>query len=465
VTGLRFYNALTRDKQPFAPLEGSLVRMYSCGPTVYAHQHIGNMRPYVFADVLKRTLLAFGYQVRHVINITDVGHLTDDADLGEDKMELAAQRSGDSIWEVAERYTKIFQDDIASMNVLEPDVWCRATDHIPEQIAMIQTLEEKGFIYTTSDGVYFDTSKDPSYPQLGGLDASKQRSQDRITHSDEKHNPADFSVWKFSPSGEKRQMEWDSPWGVGFPGWHIECSAMSVKYLGERFDIHTGGIDHLPVHHPNEIAQSENALDVKPWVRFWMHNGWLMSGEKKISKSTGGLLTLDELAEEGIEPLAFRFFYLSAVYRQQIQFSLEAAQNAQAAFRRLVRHAIELRAEAEPDAPLPDAPRERFCAAMADDLNTPQALAVVWDVVRDGALTAGQKWALLREFDQVLGLDLENAERVAPKVDDEIEGLIREREEARAARDFARADEIRDTLAERGIVLEDSPQGTTWRRA
>jgi cysteinyl-tRNA synthetase len=463
MSGLRLYNSLVRQKQPFEPLEPPLVRLYSCGPTVYSHQHIGNMRPYVFADVLKRTLLYLGYEVRHVVNITDVGHLQSDADTGEDKMELAARKEGASIWDIAERYTKIFQNDVASLNVLEPDVWSKATDHIAEQIEMIQVLERKGFTYVTTDGVYFDTSKDPSYPQLGGLDPDAGQSQERIAGATQKRNAADFALWKLSPQ-QQRQMEWDSPWGRGFPGWHIECSAMSTKYLGEQFDIHTGGIDHLPVHHPNEIAQSENALGVHPWVRFWLHNGWLMSGEKKISKSTGGLLTLDELREEGIEPLSFRFFYLGAVYRQPINFSLEAVQSAQNGYRRLLRHAAELR-QAGDDAEPPEEPRERFRSAISDDLNTPQALAVTWDVVRSQALSDAQKWALLRDFDQVLGLDLAEAGAGEVEVDQRIEGLIREREEARAARDFARADQIRDDLAAEGVILEDSPEGTTWRRA
>ncbi len=340
---LRFFNALGCEKQVFEPIDPPRVGLYTCGPTVYSHQHIGNMRPYVFADVLKRTLHYFGYEVTHVINITDVGHLSGDSDSGDDKMERAARSKGLSIWDVAARWTRVFQEDIASLNVLEPDVWCRATDHIPEQIELIRMLEAKGFTYQTSDGVYFDTSKDPSYPQLGGLDLAAQQAQERIHTAGDKRNPADFALWKLSPPDEQRQMEWKSPWGVGFPGWHVECSAMSTKYLGGQFDIHTGGIDHLPIHHPNEIAQSENAFDVRPWVRFWMHNGWLMSGGEKIAKSTGGLMNLEDLVEAGIEPLAFRFYFHGALYRQQMSFTFEAVEQAQTAYRRLLRHAIELR--------------------------------------------------------------------------------------------------------------------------
>ncbi len=461
---LRFYNALARDKQDFEPLEPGSVRIYSCGPTVYSRQHIGNMRPYVFADVLKRTLRWFGYHVKHVINITDVGHLAGDTDSGADKIEAVARKEGASIWEIAERWTRVFQTDIERLNVLPPDVWCKATDHIPEQVALIQALEAKGFTYQIADGVYFDTSKDPSYPQLGGLDLTDEQTQERIRTAGLKRNPADFALWKQSRPDEQRQMEWDSPWGTGFPGWHIECSAMSSKYLGEQFDIHTGGMDHLPVHHPNEIAQSENAFGVRPWVRFWMHNGWLMAGGAKISKSSGGLLDLDELIAEGIDPLAFRFFFLGAVYRQQMNFTLHAVQQAQVAYRRLLHHALEYREAADDGVEPPAECRERFHTALADDLNTPQALAVVWELVRS-KLGAAQKWALLSDFDQVLGLDLGSADLAPPQVDERIEELVRERVAARAARDFARADQIRDELLAEGIVLEDGAEGTRWRRA
>ncbi len=272
MTELMLYNTWSRGKERFEPLDPGLVRIYSCGPTVGGRQHVGNMRPYLFADLLTRTLRFAGYRVRHVIHITDVGHLTDDADAGEDKVEQAAREGGLSAWDVAEKWTHLYKQDLAKLRVREPDVWCKATDHIPEQIDMIRKLEEKGFTYRTSDGIYFDTSKDPNYGRLARLDLEAQQSGERIARATEKRNPVDFALWKFSPAeGPRRQMEWESPWGVGFPGWHIECSAMSSKYLGVPFDIHTGGVDHLPVHHPNEIAQSEIAFDVRPWVRFWMH--------------------------------------------------------------------------------------------------------------------------------------------------------------------------------------------------
>ncbi|MEE8557486.1 MAG: class I tRNA ligase family protein, partial [Myxococcota bacterium] len=299
---MELYNTLTRRKEPFRPLEPGKVGLYTCGPTVYGRAHLGNMRPYLFADLLKRALRQEGLEVRHVINITDVGHLTDDADLGEDKMELAARREGLTAWDVALKWTQVFKDYLRKLNVLEPDVWCRATDHIPQQIAMVKTLEERGFTYRTSDGIYFDISKDPHYGELARTDLDAQQTTDRIERAREKRNAADFALWKFSPDeGPRRQMEWESPWGIGFPGWHLECSAMSSEYLGVPFDLHTGGIEHVAVHHTNEIAQSENTFDVRPWVRYWLHEEWLLFDGEKISKSTGGSVVLDDLEEAGIE--------------------------------------------------------------------------------------------------------------------------------------------------------------------
>jgi cysteinyl-tRNA synthetase len=464
---LDLYNTLTRTKSRFESLEPGRVRVYSCGPTVYSRQHLGNMRAYLFADLLRRSLESAGYEVRHVINITDVGHLTDDADQGDDKMEKAARDQGLSASAIAEKWTQLFKRDLEKLNVEPPAVWCKATDHITEQIEMIQKLEEKGFTYRTSDGVYFDTSKDPSYGELARLDVGAQRSGERIAQVGEKRNPADFALWKLSsPDGPRRQMEWESPWGTGFPGWHIECSAMSSKYLGVPFDIHTGGIDHVPVHHPNEIAQSESVFEVRPWVRWWMHGEWLMFEGEKLSKSTGGVLSLDDLEEAGIQPLAFRYFFLSAHYRQQQSYSDAAIQGASASYQRLVRHAIELRGATDSrGVEAADGFRARFRAAIADDLNAPQALAVLWEVLRSPELGGMEKWALVREFDRVLGLGLEEARLEVPDLDARVESLIRERVEARAAKNFARADEIRAELLAEGIVLEDGPEGTSWRRA
>ncbi|MCE2390474.1 MAG: cysteine--tRNA ligase [Proteobacteria bacterium] len=492
---LRLYNTLARRKQRFEPLEAGRAGIYTCGPTVYSHQHLGNLRTYVFADLLGRALRWFGFQVRHVINITDVGHLTDDADAGEDKMELAARGAGLSISEIADKWTRIFKQDLKKLRVLEPAVWCKATEHVPEQVRMIAELEEKGFTYRAEDGIYFDVSKDPNYGELARLDLETQRSQERIASAGAKRHPADFALWKFSPGeGPRRQMEWESPWGRGFPGWHIECSAMSTRYLGSSFDIHTGGIDHVPVHHTNEIAQSENALGVRPWVRVWMHAGWLMLDGGKLSKSAGGAPTLDDLIAAGIEPEAFRYFALGAHYRQQAHLTEDGLRRAQRSWRRLCRHlevwggarAVPGGAAAAPRSAEAELCRQRFAAALADDLNAPRALAAVWQTVRSDSLADAEKAALLTDFDQVLGLGLEAVvgiepdessstgdsgpvivfgAEVAPEQREGIRELIRERESARRGRDWQRADAIRDRLAEDGFALEDRSDQTVVRRA
>jgi len=467
MSDLLLYNTMTRRKEPFAPLTPPLVRVYSCGPTVYSRQHLGNLRTYVFADLLNRSLRFFGFEVRHVINITDVGHLTGDVETGEDKMEKAAREQKLSAWEIAAQWTRVFQEDLAKLNCRPPDVWCKATDHIPEQIELIRALETKGFTYRTADGIYFDVSKDPHYGELARIDLAAQATGERIEGATEKRNAADFALWKLSPAdGPRRQMEWDSPWGRGFPGWHIECSAMSVKHLGLHFDIHSGGVDHIAVHHTNEIAQTENALDARPWVRFWLHGGWLMFDGAKISKSTGGsVLNLDEMIASGFEALAFRYFLLGGHYRQQLSYSDDAIRGAQTAYRRLVRHAAELADDestfGEPEA---DALRARFREAIGDDMNAPRALAVVWESVRSEKIGGREKRALLAEWDAVLALGLADARVASAEIDHELDALVRERDEARAAKDWKRADEIRNLLKDRGVTIEDSPQGSRWRR-
>ena len=466
MTELRLYNTLMREKRTFESIEPKRVRIYTCGPTVYSRSHLGNMRPYVFADLLRRTLLSRGYEVRHVINVTDVGHLAGDTDDGEDKMELAARTTGLSAWDIAEKWTAVFKADLVKLNVLEPHVWCKATDHIPDQIALIQTLEEKGFTYRSADTIYFDTSKDPNYGELARLNLDAQQTQERIEGAAHKRNPADFALWKLTPGEVRRQMEWESPWGVGFPGWHLECSAMSSRYLGVPFDIHTGGIDHVPIHHTNEIAQSEAAFGVRPWVNTWMHNGWLMFESGKMAKSAGTTVTLEDIEADGIEPLSMRYLLLNAHYRQQMNYSGDAISGAQSAHRRLLRHVEEYaRSDESEGAEHVEPYRRRFADAIADDLNSPQALAVVWEMVRATELGAVEKSGLLAEFDRVLALGLDGAKIEAPDLDEDVKRLIAEREQARADRDFARADEIRDELLADGIVLEDNPSGTRWRRA
>ncbi len=464
---LVLYNTRTRRKEAFEPIEAGHARVYTCGPTVYAPQHIGNLRSQLFADLLKRALLAQGYRVTQVINITDVGHLTDDADAGEDKIERAAAEHGKTAQEIAEQYTHQWLRDRERVGCLPPEVLCKATEHIAEQIALIEVLEQKGFSYRIEDGIYFDTSKFPRYTEFARLDLEAQVGGGRIGVVPGKRNPADFALWKFSAPGTQRQQEWDSPWGRGFPGWHIECSAMSRKYLGNQFEIHTGGVDHIGVHHTNEIAQSECADDVHPWVRFWLHGEFLDFRGEKMSKSTGNLCVLDDLSDRGIVPLAFRYFSLQAHYRQQQTFTDEAIESAATGYGRLLAHAAELRtAQGGCRASELEPLRERFWGAVRDDLNAPRALAVTWEVVRSQGLGSAERWALLREFDAFLGLDLQAAtpRSQAVESDPRIDALVAEREAARARRDFAESDRIRDALAAEGITIEDTPDGSRWRR-
>jgi len=430
---------------------------------------VGNLRSQVFADTLKRALLGEGLRVTQVINITDVGHLTqDDVDQGEDKMEASARRSGRSAAEVAAEFTEQWLVDRERLGCLPPEVLCKATEHVPEQIALIEELEARGYTYRIPDGVYFDTAKFERYADFARLDLAAEAEGGRIAAVEGKRNPSDFALWKFAQPGVVRQQEWDSPWGRGFPGWHVECSAMSRRYLGDRFDVHTGGVDHVKVHHTNEIAQSECAFAEPPWVTFWMHNEFLMVGEDKISKSKGHVLLLQDLVDEGVEPLAFRHFLLQAHYRQQQAFSLDAVKAAATGHRRLLAQAAELReAPGAPDDARMAPHQARFREAMGDDLNTPRALAVVFDVLKAGDLSPADQRALLREFDPWLGLGLADARvaEVEQESDPRIDGLVAEREAARKARDFATADRIRDQLAAEGVEIVDTPEGPRWQRS
>ena len=466
---LSLYDTRTRAKHPFVPIEAGHARLYSCGPTVYAPQHIGNLRPYLFADLLKRALLAEGLRVTHVINITDVGHLASDADVGEDKMERAAARAGKSAAEIADSYTQQWQTDRRRLRCLEAEIYCRATDHILEQIEFAQRLEARGYTYRIDDGLYFDTSKFPRYAEFARLDLAGQAAGARIGDVADKRHPQDFALWKFAAPGVHRQQEWDAPWGRGFPGWHLECSAMSVRYLGTHFDIHTGGVDHISVHHTNEIAQTEAAFDVHPWVNVWMHNEFLDLGGEKLSKSKGHTLVLDDLIERGFEPLAYRYFFLQAHYRQQQAFSFDEMTSAATGWRRLLRSAVAVRdADGEP----PEAERQtvadlraRFWDAVRDDLNAPKALAVTWEVARS-TLSAAARRELLLDFERWLGLglDTEVARADAREADPRVDALVAERQAARQARDFARADAIRAQLDVEGIEVEDTRDGSVWRR-
>ena len=466
---LRLYDTRTREVRPFVPLDPPRVGFYSCGPTVYAPQHLGNMRSQLLPDLLRRVLLAAGYDVTYVTNITDVGHLVSDADEGEDKIEAAAARTGQTATEIAAFYTQQWAEDRARLGCLEPDVRPRAADHIDEQIELIRALEAKGHTYVIDDGVYFDVSTFPAYADFARIDLDELETSGRVEHVEAKRHPADFALWKRTPPGVVRQQEWDSPWGRGFPGWHIECSAMATKYLGRQFDIHGGGVDHVRVHHTNEVAQSECGLGVHPWVGWWVHNEFLDLAGAKISKSKGDVLVVDSLVERGIDPLAFRYFFLQGHYRQQQAFSFEAVEAAGVALRRLIGHAVAARdAGGEVvDRAGVEANRRRFWSALADDLNAPQALAVISEVAKDESLAPADRWAVLLDADRALGFAL--ADAVAPGGDDSgsdprIDGLVADREAARAAKDFAAADRIRDELADEGVEIVDTPSGPTWRR-
>lgn len=433
---LQFYDTYERELRPFKPLSGNTVGIYCCGPTVYHFAHIGNLRTYLFEDVLVRVLKANGYDVNHVINITDVGHLVSDADTGEDKMELGAKRTGMTAWELADYYTEAFQRDMGRLNILPPDIWCKATDHIVEQIEFVQDLEAKGFTYKTSDGIYFDSRKLNSYGHLARLDIEGLQAGARVDQGERKF-VTDFALWKFSPEDEQRQMEWQSPWGVGFPGWHIECSAMSAKYLGDYFDIHCGGEDHIPIHHTNEIAQTEACKGTR-LANFWMHGYFLQLDDAKMSKSTGEFLTLDALVERGFDPLVYRYFCLNGHYRSQMTFSWESLEAARTALNRLYESAYGWGEPGEENRDHVD----RFFEALNDDLGMPKAMAVLWDLVRSD-LPDGVKKATLLKFDDVLGLDIANWKPEEIDVPEAVTGLLEARKLARKEKNWARADEIR----------------------
>ncbi len=463
---LILYNTLTRKKEGFVPC-GQEVGFYSCGPTVYNYAHIGNLRAYVFSDILKRTLLYNGYKVKHVMNITDVGHLTSDEDSGEDKMEKGASREKKTVWEIADFYAEAFKKDLALLNILPPDVYCKATDHIKEQIDLIKKIEEKGYSYTIEDGVYFDTSRLKDYGKLAQLDIEGLMAGRRVEMAAGKKNPTDFALWKFSPKDKKRAMEWDSPWGKGFPGWHIECSAMSMHYLGETFDIHTGGIDHIPVHHTNEIAQAETATG-KDFVKYWLHNEFLVMGKEKMAKSGEGFITLQRIIDKGIDPMDYRYFLLNSHYRKPVTFTWEGLSGAGNGMTHLKEKVIEIKGSPS-DRGAEKIPSyiENFKEALNDDFNTPRGLAVMWSVIKDDTLGNSQKMELLLDFDKILALGIEKikeeSKNIEP-VDEEVEKLVEERQNARKNKNWALSDELRKKITEKGYVVSDTPQGPVIKK-
>ena len=454
---LRLYNTLTRTKEPFKPIDPPHVGLYTCGPTVYNYAHIGNLRTYLFQDVLKRVLIYNGFTVKHVMNITDVGHLTGDRDMGEDKLEKGARREGKSAWDIAEFYTEAFKNDLRLLNILEPTLWCKATDTIGAQIGLIRKLEDKGYTYRISDGIYFDTSKFEDYTKLSHQNLEALQEGARVEKNPEKKNFTDFALWKFSPGDTKRQMEWKSPWGVGFPGWHIECSAMSMMYLKERLDIHCGGADHIDVHHTNEIAQSEAATG-KPFFKFWMHGAFLIiSGGKKMAKSEGNFLTLENsFVKQGIDPLAYRFATFQSHYRKPMEYSQEAVGAAKNGLQHL-RNQVRALMDAGPAAAIDQGFKDKFQESLNNDLNMPQALAVVQELLKSD-LAQGDKLATVLDFDQVLGFELAQLGG-RQRLPAEIEALVEARTQARKDKDWALSDELRDQIQAMGYTVQDSAQG------
>ena len=494
---MTLFDSLTRALRPFEPIDPAMVRLYSCGPTVYNFAHLGNLRAYVFTDTLRRTLNWKGWPVNHVINITDVGHLTSDADEGDDKMEAAAARAAKTIWEIAAFYTDAFKADLKALNIVSPTIWSVATDHIQDMIAFARAIEDAGASYELDNGLYFDTSKVADYGRLAGARADEAIG--RIAEVEGKRNPADFALWRRSAPGEQRQMEWLSPWGPGAPGWHLECSVMSMKYLGTRFDIHTGGIDHREIHHCNEIAQNQAfTRSDASGANFWMHNNFLIDRGGKMSKSKGGFATLASLIEKGVHPLAYRLLCLSAHYRSELEFSPEALAAALTRLQRLVIAVEQVRAQAGSpewlrlvaesvaskgaslayqreaietglDTKAQDL-LARFDAALSGDLMVPQAIPLLEAVLADKSIAPDQKLRLIASMDMALGLNLLVLERIdlrlrpadARITESGIESLLDERQQARAAKDYAASDRIRDELASRGVAVMDGAGAMRW---
>ncbi len=472
---IHLYNTLTRQKEVFSPLKKGRVGFYACGPTVYWHAHLGNFRTYLFEDVLRRVLKYNGYCVKFVMNFTDVGHLTSDADTGEDKIEAAAKKEGKTARQIADFYIAAFKRDSAALNILPPAFYCRATDHIKEQIALVKILEEKGFTYKISDGVYFDTAKLADYGCLAKLDLEGQKSGARVPLVSDKKNPYDFALWKLTPANVKRLQEWDSPWGKGFPGWHLECSVMSQKYLGRQFDIHSGAIDLIPVHHTNEIAQSQAAFGQIP-ARFWLHGEFLLLDNNKISKSAGDNITVEKIAEK-FNPLAFRYLTLTAHYRSPLNLTWESLEGAQAALKRLQQIVRDLKKSGgakiwllklinffgiggkKISAAVKNYRRyqEKFLETINDDLDLPRAVALIWEIIDEPTLPPAAKLNLLMKFDKIFGLNLKEVPPLKPSP--RVKELALKREQFRQQKNWSKADQLRLEIENAGWLVEDTPQG------
>lgn len=461
---LTFYNTLTRKKEEFHSIDENRVRMYSCGPTVYSYAHIGNFRTYIFMDTLRRVLKYNGYELKHVMNITDVGHLESDADEGEDKMEKAARKEKKDPYEIANFYTKIFLKDMEKLNIDKPEIITKATENISQMIEYVKEIIKNGYAYETSKGIYFDISKLDKYPVLSNRKLDDQIAGARVDVDPEKKNPYDFALWIKAP--ENHIMKWESPWGLSYPGWHLECSTMGRRFLGEEFDIHTGGVDHIPTHHENEIAQSKGATGKIP-AHVWMHCEYLQVDGGKMSKSLGNTYTISQLQEKGISPLAFKLFCFTAHYRNKLNFTFEGAYGAQKALERLYDSYIKnANGVDDVDEDIIKEYEERFLAYINDDMNMPGAMSVVWEIARN--VKKSIKFAdLLLKFDKVLGLDMKNAENYllefkheeSEELPEEIKALVEERKQARAEKNWAKSDEIRDRIISLGYSIKDTKDG------
>lgn len=464
---MKFYNTPYKTKQDFKTITDDTVTMYTCGPTVYDYPHIGNWYTFVRYDTLQRVLTAAGYNVNWIMNITDVGHLVSDADDGEDKLEKGARREGKTAWDVAKKYTEYFEKGLDRLNITIPTNMPKATDHIEEQIRLVKTLEKKGHTYTINDGVYFDVTTFPEYGAMAGLDLKALKAGARVEVNKQKKHPADFALWKLSPKDQKRDMEWESPWGVGFPGWHLECSAMSQKYLGDTIDIHAGGIDHIPVHHTNEIAQSEAATG-KKLAHYWLHMAHILVDNKKMSKSAGTFLTLEDVEKKGFDVLAFRLMVLQSHYRTEAHFSwdnLQAAQNLLNKWRNwaCLQYQPDFLESSEDVAILVQETGKSVAIALGDDLNTPAALTFVnhlIDTTQGSGISKDQIIDVLQSIDNLFGLDLSEQ----PDITSKQKKLIEQREAARQEKDFKKADTLREELQQQGIEIDDTAHGQRWGR-
>ena len=460
---MKLYNTMSKRIEEFKPIKENEVSMYACGPTVYNYAHIGNLRTYIFEDILKRALMYFGYNVKHVMNVTDVGHLASDSDTGDDKMELGALREGKSIWDLAGFYWDAFKSDIRQLNIIEPDIWCRATDHIAQQINMVAALEAAGYTYRIEDGVYFDTSKLSDYGKLAKLNIEGLKAGSRVDMVSGKRNITDFALWKFSPTDKKRLMEWDSPWGIGFPGWHIECSAMAMEYLGDEIDIHCGGVDHIPIHHTNEIAQVES-LTGKQWVKYWLHGEFLvLDNDEKMSKSGENFSTLSSLTKAGIDPLTYRYFCLNASYRKQLTYRWDAIQAAEKSYGNLKEAMVSLKKslDVKKEPVINKKYNDIFKEAISSDLNIPKALGIMWNLIKDGNLADDEKYWTAVDMDRVFGLGLNELEESVGEeiIPDEIKEIAEERARARKEKNWALSDKLRDKMNTMGFTVEDTAEG------